>query len=131
MLLNFLCVGLGGAIGAMGRYGIFLLGTQWLGFAAPLATFLANIVGCFVIGILLGYGLHKQVDSTYLLLAVGLLGAFTTFSTFSAETLLLALEGQLWMSFLNIICNVAGCLFSCYFGLYLAAYWSGSDSLIG
>ncbi len=131
MLLNFLCVGIGGAVGAMGRYGIFLLATQWLGYSAPLATFTANLVGCFVIGILLGYGLHKQVDTAYLLLAVGLLGAFTTFSTFSAETLLLALEGQLWVSFLNVVGNVVGCLSSCYFGLALAAYWSGSDSLLG
>ena len=131
MWLNFLCVAVGGAIGAVLRFGIFLISTQWLGQAAPWGTLFANLLGCFAIGILLGYGLHKQVDAAYLLGAVGLLGALTTFSTFSAETLMLALDDRLGWSILNVLGNVLGSLFSCYLGLQLAASWSGSNSLVG
>lgn len=131
MLLNFICVAIGGAVGATFRFVIYLISTQCLGTAAPWGTLFANLCGCFAMGVLLGYGLHKQVDAAYLLFAVGLLGGLTTFSTFSAETWLLALEHRLGWSILNILANVFGGLFSCYLGLQLAASWSGSNSLVG
>jgi CrcB protein len=131
MLLNFICVAIGGALGAALRFGIFLVSTHWLGNAAPWGTLFANLFGCFVIGVLVGYGMHKQVDAAYLLCAVGLLGALTTFSTFSVETLMLALDDRLGWSILNVLGNVLGSLFSCYLGLQLAAFWSGSNSLVG
>ena len=130
MFLNFLWVGIGGSIGAMLRYGVYLFSTSLLGDAWPWGTLLANLFGCFAMGVVLGMGLHKEVELPYLLFAVGVLGALTTFSTFSAETLELALQGRPLTATFNVLGNVIGCLVSCYAGLLIAKYWAGTESLV-
>lgn len=80
---------LGGAVGALGRYGA----TRLLG-AVPGSTFAVNVLGCFLLGLLLSVAWARLGDDARLGLAVGVLGAFTTFSTFSAETLLLIRGGH-------------------------------------
>ncbi|MBI1341109.1 fluoride efflux transporter CrcB [bacterium] len=83
---GFLLVAAGGAIGAMLRYGASLLlaGRQW-----PVATFLVNVTGALLLGALAGWTARagEAGDSWRLLLGVGVLGGFTTFSTFSFEVI--------------------------------------------
>ena len=86
----FLAVGLGGALGAMGRYGISLLPLKS---AFPWLTLLTNVLGALVIGFVVGVTADNTASpNTVLFWKTGVCGGFTTFSTFSLETLRL-LEG--------------------------------------
>ncbi len=86
MLRAFLLVGLGGFLGSISRYGINQIVTKYISNGLPYATFLVNIIGCFLIGLLFGLMQRNQIDnSTWLIVATGFCGAFTTFSTFALE----------------------------------------------
>jgi len=86
-MTNWLWVALGGAAGSVARYGLGVQASRWLGTAWPYGTFIANIVGGFLIGLLAGWLAHRGgADHWRLLLGVGVLGGFTTFSAFSLET---------------------------------------------
>jgi CrcB protein len=88
-------VALGGMLGASARYGVAqLLGTPEGGF--PWATFVANVSGCFLLGLVLVLLLERFPPSRYLrpFLATGILGAFTTMSTYQLETVLLIKDGH-------------------------------------
>ena len=94
MLVRVALVGLGGALGAVARY---LLGT-WIATRVspdfPWSTFLINISGSFLIGVILGLASAGQLSNeARLFLAVGVLGGYTTFSTFSYESLELLADG--------------------------------------
>jgi len=94
----FLFVGLGGALGAMGRYGVGLfVGRNWhAGF--PLATLLVNILGSLLMGLFIGYLAKTTPDwqaSARLFVAVGVLGGFTTFSAFSLDVVTLLERGNI------------------------------------
>jgi CrcB protein len=98
MIRNFLLVGLGGALGSMLRYGAgLLIGPRDF----PLATFLINVTGSFLIGLVVVSSLtNQQVNEHWkLFLATGLCGGFTTFSAFSLENLQLLQQGK-WSLFL-------------------------------
>jgi CrcB protein len=88
---EILLVGLGSALGGMARYGAGLFAARFTGLGAfPLATFAVNILGCFLLGFLGGYFAKNGADAKLALLATtGFCGGFTTFSTFSRETLAL------------------------------------------
>ncbi|MCQ2272295.1 MAG: fluoride efflux transporter CrcB [Bacteroidales bacterium] len=88
MIKNFLWVMGGGALGAAFRYGVGLLLPSSRFSNLPIATFAVNIVGCLLLGILIGLGQKYTnfAEGPYLLFTVGLCGAFTTFSTFTADT---------------------------------------------
>ena len=92
-LMGLGAVGAGGFFGAAGRYGMWLMVRRMVGPAAfPWATFGVNLVGCVAIGALSSLLLDRQPpppEALRLLLITGLLGAFTTFSTFGLETLTL------------------------------------------
>jgi len=92
--MNYLLVFIGGGLGSMARYGIWkLLGSSSSNF--PLSTFLANALSCLVLGFLLGLEMKGGVDdNSKLLLMLGFCGGFSTFSTFSAETLKLFQYGN-------------------------------------
>ncbi len=115
---NFLLVGAGGAFGSMLRYGTSLV-TSTRTF--PFATFTVNIIGSFIIGILLGLSLKNNLnDSGWKLLAVGVCGGFTTFSAFSLESLKL-LQQQRYFIFLSyIVISVTAGIFSTYAGYLLS-----------
>ena len=105
--MNVLAVGLGGAIGAVLRY---LLGQAILRLAGgfPLGTFCVNIVGCFAIGVIVALaGRNSGIDPRLVLfLQTGICGGFTTFSTFSLESLILLEEGRLTIGVLYIILSI-------------------------
>ncbi|MCT7942880.1 MULTISPECIES: fluoride efflux transporter CrcB [Shewanella] len=119
-MTNILFVALGGSIGAVLRYLISIFMIQVFGSSFPFGTLLVNVLGSFLMGIVYALGqlshLSPEVKS---LVAVGLLGALTTFSTFSNETLLLMQEGLWFKSMLNVLLNVTLCLFMVYLGQQL------------
>jgi CrcB protein len=100
---HILSIAAGGALGALLRYGITGLGHRLLGAGFPWGTLLANLLGCFFIGLL--WALSERTPftpGTRLFVFTGVLGAFTTFSTYGLESMNLFRDGQLLMGFLNI-----------------------------
>ena len=90
-MLNILYVGLGGFIGSILRYLVFLSSNHLLGSNLPYSTIIVNIIGSFLIGFLYQF-FNNYIfisESTKLLLTVGFLGGFTTFSTFSIDAFIL------------------------------------------
>ena len=84
-MLNFLLVGVGGGLGAMARYGVESATVRYFGaLTFPFATFAVNLLGCLLIGIVVGLGSNGESlgEHAKLFLAVGFLGGFTTFSAF-------------------------------------------------
>ncbi|KUO53386.1 MAG: chromosome condensation protein CrcB [Desulfitibacter sp. BRH_c19] len=127
--MNFALYGfiaLGGAIGALGRY----LLSSWVynkgDFIFPWGTFVVNVLGCFFLGMFYVWGAEKLIISPNIraFLAVGLLGAFTTFSTFSLETLNIIKEGEIKIALLNIISSLVVCLFAVWLGMMIAELMS-------
>ena len=116
MLHNFLWVALGGALGSCGRYGIsVLLNSKADGF--PYGTFTVNLVGSLLLGIFLATSFWDGDKNlgVKLFLTTGLMGGFTTYSTFSFEAMVLLREGQLGtgLSYLGatlFVCLVASLL---------------------
>jgi len=105
MVKNFLLVGLGGAIGSILRYGsALLIGSK----AFPVATLLINIIGSFVIGMIIGLSLRNESFSNNWkpFLATGVCGGFTTFSAFSLENLQLLENGKYFLCALYIITSI-------------------------
>lgn len=101
MLKNFLLVGLGGMIGSMLRYFFAVIIKPS---AFPYATFAVNIIGCLLIGLIIGFGTKNGSlnDPWKLLLATGICGGFTTFSAFSLECVQL-MEQQRYTAMLGYI----------------------------
>lgn len=86
--MSYLIIGIGGALGAISRYGMGLLIVRKSDSQIPLSTFIINIVGSFVLGLVLGlYNKGILDDFWQQFLGIGFCGAFTTFSTFGYETI--------------------------------------------
>ncbi len=115
---SVLLVGVAGAFGAMSRYAVGLLAERLLGTHFAFGTLLVNVVGCLALGFLLEVERGTDLIShpARLLLAVGFLGAFTTFSTFGYETLRYFQSGSGQLGLLNISANLI---------LGLGAVWLG------
>lgn len=116
-------VALGGACGASLRFYISQLVLNWLGKGFPFATLMVNITGSFIMGLLYQLIEHEILDISVhrTLIGIGFLGAFTTFSTFSLDSLLLIQQGDLLKAALNILLNVSLCIAAAGFGLYLVS----------
>jgi fluoride exporter len=118
-VLNILFVGLGGALGSIARY----LVSTWVQTAAksinfPFGTLTVNLVGCFVIGFLaqLAEGRGVFTSESRAFVFIGILGGFTTFSSFGNETLNLARGGEFWNALANVGLNVVIGLFAVWLG---------------
>ncbi len=104
-LQNILLVGIGGFTGSVLRYLVSLGCANLLKTSTfPLGTATVNIVGCLIIGVLGGVSDHSQIISSNirLLLMVGLLGGFTTFSSFNYETMQLIRNQEIYLAFFNV-----------------------------
>ena len=92
-----------GALGALSRWQLGQLATQHSESMLPLGTIAVNLLGSFVLGLLMSASLTGQVPESWRIpLATGFLGSFTTFSTFSVETVQLVQQGELRLALLNI-----------------------------
>lgn len=118
--MTVLWVALGGALGSAARYGCASLAARWIGPTLPWGTLFVNVAGSLAIGFLATLmapdGRLLASPDTRAFVLIGILGGFTTFSSFSIETLNLARDGEwLWAS-----SNVVGSVVLC-----LAAVWLG------
>jgi len=111
-------VALGGAVGALSRFVIAEQVIKLMGRGFPFATLLVNVLGSFAIGALYAAIQHEAVVSVWRTgLTVGFLGALTTFSTFSLDTILLLQQGDWLKAGLNLVLNVVVCLAAAWLGL--------------
>ena len=115
MIKNILLVGTGGALGSIARYLISCLFT-YLSITNELATLLVNILGSFIIGLLI----PASQNAMYLLMAIGFCGGFTTFSTFSAQALQMMQNGQRLSSIIYIFTSVIVSIAFVFLGFYLS-----------
>lgn len=114
-MIQFLIVGLGGAIGAMSRYG---LGTIAIKMDFPLTTFLINFVGAVIIGLFAGLTMSRDDISpnTALFVKVGICGGFTTFSGFSLEVMNMFEDNHAILAIVYAIVSVVTCVIGVWLG---------------
>ena len=120
-MLNILYVGLGGFIGSILRYLVFLSSNHLLGLNLPYSTIIVNIIGSFFIGFLYQF-FNNYIffsESTKLLLTVGFLGGFTTFSTFSIDAFILYQNYGKFFAVSYIILSVVLSLFALLLGMFV------------
>jgi fluoride exporter len=121
LFVIYVVVGLAGIVGALLRYylGLFV-GASWNGLF-PLATWLANIIGCFSLGWLTAYLPRLRNLPPYVAtgLGTGLVGSFTTFSTFSVETVQLLHTSHLGLALFYVFLSMCGGLLMAWFGFRL------------
>lgn len=118
----YLLVAAGGALGSVARYGAgVLVGKAW-GATFPLATLMINIAGSLAMGLFIGYLARTtpnwQADAR-LFVAVGILGGFTTFSSFSLDTIAMLERGEVVQAGLYVVASVAVGIAALYGGLVL------------
>ncbi len=124
--MNTLLVAIGGAIGAAGRYLIGGWVQSFAGTSFPLGTFFVNVTGSVVIGLILGLSERGSLSGqARLLLAVGMMGGYTTFSSFSYDNLGLLQTGETGRLLLNIAGQIAIGLFAAYVGVVMARALGG------
>jgi CrcB protein len=123
-LVTYLWIALGSALGGVARYGASVLVGDWFGQTFPWGTLLVNISGSFVIGFFATLtgpdGRLFVSQNTRLFVTVGLCGGYTTFSSFSLQTLNLVQEGEILRAGLNVGASVVLCLIAVWLG-YVAA----------
>lgn len=121
----WIAVALGGALGSMARHGVnhivhgYLLTTRF-----PVGTVVVNLVGCFVIGVLAGPIASHRIAMTFYwreFVFVGVLGGFTTFSTFGLDTFTLGATDSFGRAALNVAVQVIGGLLAVWAGYNLGA----------
>ena len=117
--MSYVAVAVGGAIGAVARYAVSGLAHARFGVGFPYGTLLVNTLGCFLLGLII-----ETVDTRYivhpgvrLFLTVGVMGGFTTFSTYSHETLSLMRDGMFTLGTLNAIGSLVLGLLGAYAGM--------------
>ncbi len=122
MVQQLAAVAIGGATGAVMRWLMAGAVQRWAGGAFPWGTFAVNAIGSFLLGFLFVWLIERSTASELVRLAltVGMLGAFTTFSTYSLESVRLLQEGALGMATANVMGQVIVCLALTWLGIQLA-----------
>ena len=124
--MAWMAVALGGALGSMARHGVnHLVQRRWPQVEFPLATLAVNLIGCLVIGVLAGLIVADRIAMRFYwreFVFVGLLGGFTTFSTFGLDTITLLRAGSSALALANIAAHVALGLAAVYGGIALATW---------
>ena len=119
---SLLAIAIGGSLGSVARFAISREMGNLLGSYLPYGTLTVNVVGSLALGWFATFFLERQEISSVLRLGltVGFLGAFTTFSTFSYESLQLLLNGAVWRALFNVVLNAIACIGMCYVGIQMA-----------
>jgi fluoride exporter len=114
----YLLVGAAGMVGALLRYYLGIFTGDWWDYPFPLGTFLANMIGSFILGLVTTYIFQKKKIHPMAATAIGtgMIGSFTTFSTFSVETINLLNHSHLFLALIYVIGSVFG-------GLWMS--WAG------
>lgn len=120
-MIELVAIAIGGALGALARYLLTHLGTQLMGAHFPYGTLLVNVIGSLLIGVvfilLVEKNLLPMVWRTAII--VGFLGAMTTFSTFSLQTVHLLQEGRLMDAMGYVLGSVLICMLATFAGLFI------------
>jgi len=124
-VVTYLWIALGGALGSVARFGLSSFIATRVGEGFPWGTLAVNVTGSFVIGV---FAAATGPDGRYLVpadvrqfVAVGLCGGYTTFSSFSLQTLTLAQDGEFLRAGLNVVLSVVLCLVFVWLGAVAAA----------
>jgi len=124
---TYLWVMAGGALGTAARMGLSNFVAERYGPAFPTGTLIVNVSGCFIIGF---FAALTGPDSAYLApplvrqtVMIGFLGGYTTFSSFSLQTLTLLNDGEWLYAGWNVLLSVAGCLVAAWLGLALGGHF--------
>lgn len=123
--MQWLAIALGGAVGAMGRYWVVTTVTGMMGRWIPWGTLLANVAGSLLIGVAYVILVERtQLDPQWrALIMVGLLGAFTTFSSFALEAVHLLQEGAWLRAVVYLLSSVILCILAAALGLWAGRQW--------
>jgi CrcB protein len=123
--MAWIAIAIGGALGSLARHGVnHVVHGRWLTTRFPVGTVAVNLSGCFIIGLLAGLVASGRLDlraPAREFVFVGLLGGFTTFSSFGLDTLLLARGGSTGQAALNIALQVIGGLAAVWLGYQFGA----------
>lgn len=121
MLKTLLIVGLGGGIGSVFRYLTSVWTQKLVQSAFPWATFIVNVLGCLIIGILVGFFTKQQIENSdlKLLFVTGFCGGFTTFSAFALENVKLFQTGNSLLALLYIALSVILGVFAVWTGMMI------------
>jgi CrcB protein len=133
MLLTWAAVAIGSALGGMARYGVSLLAARAWGTAFPTGTLLINVVGSVIItffgALTVADGPLPASADLRLFVMVGICGGFTTFSSFSLQTLVLLQAGETLPALLYILASVLLCVGGAFLGWWLAVSLGGTGRL--
>ncbi|MDP3695453.1 MAG: fluoride efflux transporter CrcB [Desulfocapsaceae bacterium] len=111
-----------GALGCLARYFVSGWVYDLFGRSFPYGTFAVNILGAFIIGLVMEFGMRSTLlpVSLRIGLTIGFLGGLTTFSTFSYETFRLLEDGEFFVATTNVLVSVVVCLFFTWLGIHAA-----------
>jgi CrcB protein len=125
-MLNYIVVSLGAALGGGLRYWVSNAAYKIFPSTFPYGTLAVNVIGSFILGILIFMFDEKELitPGVRLFLAVGFCGGFTTFSTFSLETINLLKDSQFIPGLLNILLNLFLCLAGVTLAYFMSKVWS-------
>jgi CrcB protein len=121
MMRNAIYIALGGSLGALSRYYLSKMITNYSGGTFPMGTLIVNLIGSLLIGFF--YGLLEKTIAPLefkAFITIGFLGAFTTFSTYALESINLLREGEIKLGLSNIVANNIVCLIFVVFGFFIA-----------
>jgi CrcB protein len=123
--MTWMAIALGGALGSVARHGVnHLVHVRWLTTRFPIGTVVVNVAGCFAIGLLAGLLASERIALRGYwreFVFVGLLGGFTTFSTFGLDTFLLTRTHSAGPAAVNVVIQVVGGLVAVWFGYQIGA----------
>jgi CrcB protein len=116
---DIIFIALAGSLGALSRYGLSGITQRLTGAGFPFGTLLVNVLGCLLIGFIMQVGLSTDIipRSLRIIITIGFLGAFTTFSTFSYETVSYLQDGAWLQASLNVSANLILCIGATIMGM--------------
>ena len=126
LLESILLIGAGGAVGAISRFGIFMMTKNLFKHGVPVGAMTVNIIGSLVVGFLAFLVMHKDFAGhkffeTFLI--TGFLGGFTTFSAFSMDFLKFVKFGDYQIAMIVLLGNVLFSIIAVFLGFYIAQRW--------